>query len=138
MDNGKAVIFIFLKNNQILLEKRTFSEKFVNQLVFPGGTAEVDEHENLELTLQREVQEELGVRATRFEELNLENDFKSRTGKIITPYIIHDWEGEIPKIILDQGNEVIWVDIKDAINSPLSGIQFIANALVQHLENGPS
>lgn len=124
-DTKMAVLFIFFKDGKILLEQRTFSSLYSNLLVFPGGIVEEDELDNPVIALLREIKEELGVEVEEFYPITDEEEFISKNNRILKPYLITKWKGEIPEKILDQGNVSVWVDIEDVLNSELEMVQRI-------------
>ena len=128
-----AVLFIFYKDCKILLEQRTFSSFYSNLLVFPGGMVEDHELDNPEAALLREITEELGVEVEEFHPITDEEEFVSKNNRILKPYLITKWNGEIPEKILDQGNVAVWVDIEDVLNSELEMVQRIGRLVYKKL-----
>ncbi|MBI2011418.1 NUDIX hydrolase [Candidatus Daviesbacteria bacterium] len=134
----KAVIFIFLKDRKVLVEKRIRdAEKILkNQLIFPGGGLEEKDFDDLEVALKREIFEELGVSASKFSQL-------AKGLKIISagkdaslhPFIIEAWENEIPEKILDKDVPLFWVDIEVMLESKIAPTKKIAELVKDYLEN---
>lgn len=133
--DNQAIVFIFLDhyNNQVLMEQRLKNSAYADQLIFPGGAVEENETNDLEVALRREIQEELGVEVSSFYPLKLSQTLYSPTGKLLIPYVITQWQGELPKVVLDKGNPLIWQDIEEATKSPIEKVRFIAEALIAHL-----
>lgn len=134
---NQAIVFIFLDSlkNKVLMEQRLKNSAYADQLIFPGGAVEGNETDNLEVALRREIQEELGVEVITFYPLKLSPTLYSPSGKLLIPYLITQWQGELPKVVLDKGNPLIWQDIEEATRSPIEKVRFIAEALIAHLSS---
>ena len=106
-----AVLFIFYdqQTNKILVEERSDKQIFSGKKIFPGGSMEISDNNNLTRTLIREISEELGVLPTKF--LNLEYPVIGETGAILCPFLITKWNGSIPDKVMDKGNSLKWVDL---------------------------
>lgn len=135
---NKAVIFIFLKDKKVLVEKRRKDEETVleQQFIFPGGGLNEQDFENLEIALNREIIEELGVVPSKFlrlaEGLEILSVSKNTS---LHPFIIESWENEIPEKILDKGDPLFWVDIEVMLSSKIEPTRKIAELVKQYLEN---
>lgn len=130
-----VVVFIFLKKNKILVEKRITDEISIlsGQLLLPGGG--VDELEDLETALVREVKEELGITPLEFILIPTSEDiYGVKEGVILRPFLINKWEGEIPEKILDEEDPLFWVDLEIMSNSQIEPTKKIINALKTHLK----
>lgn len=94
MQYKDVVSFILLKQNSILLEKRKDSKSTESwKIVIPVWS--VEDWENIELALIREVQEELWILNIKFSFLcTLLNNYKDYYAKIHY-YVIESWEWEI-------------------------------------------
>lgn len=122
----QAVVFVIKKHNQILMEKRSFSSAYSNLIVFPGGG--LNPGETPEQALKRELKEELGITPKDFA-LLADSSYIGKSGVEVIPFLIKDWEGEIPKKVLDQGNPLVWIDIDELLNSPLPHVKEIVQTL---------
>lgn len=126
----KAVIFILVKDNQVLMEQRTFSQMYANILVYPGG--HIEEDETIEQAFLREAQEELGIVPTDYQ--LLENaTYTSKNDVFVTTFMVKDWEGKIPNTVLDQGNPLVWVNLSQLKESELEQVRVIADKLSDYL-----
>ena len=137
--NKIAVIFILYnqQTNKILIEQRMPDQIFAGKKLIPGGSMEITDNNNLETTLKREISEELGVTPTKY--LNLEYPIIGETGAILCPFLITEWDGDIPEKIIDKGNTLEWVDY-DLWEPELKSVKeilgratnFIKNNLMSH------
>lgn len=133
--NTLAVLFLLIKDDQILMEERSFSDPKTVHQVFLGGNVEEDEIDNLEKAFLREVNEELGLKPIDYFPIK-PLVFKSDKGlptKTLAPFVVKKWEGEIPKVVLDQGNPLVWLSFKKLEESPLERIRTIAAEVKKHL-----
>lgn len=128
----QAVIFILVKEGKILMEQRTFSQMYSNLLVYPGGN--VDKGEEEEVAFLRETQEELGITPTNYQLLD-NADYTGSNDVHVTPFLVLDWEGEIPQQVLDQGNPLLWVDLSELKKSELVRVRKIATKVETALGN---
>lgn len=127
-----AVIFILVKDGQVLMEQRTFSQMYTNILVYPGG--HIEEDETVEQAFLREAQEELGIIATDYQ--LLENaTYTSKNNVFVTTFLVKDWDGKIPDTVLDQGNPLVWVNLSQLKESELGHVRIIAGKLSDYLGN---
>lgn len=122
----KAVIFILVKGEYILMEQRTFSEMYANVLVYPGGNVEAGETE--EEAFIREAKEELGITPLDYQVLE-EASYTSKNGVFVTPFLVKSWQGEIPDKILDQGNNLVWIELPKLKQSELELVRMVAGKL---------
>ena len=115
-----AVHMIILKNNKILLQKRTGSKLWPGYYALPAG--HIDEGENQYEALIREAKEELGIEIDLNNIINsyvvLRKNYFKIDGKQLEPYIdyyfeIKDYDGK-PKIMEEEKcDELIWADINN-------------------------
>ncbi len=100
-----VVAFLFVKNNQYLIEKRKMTKKDMpGALVIPVGI--VEKNENIEDVLLREVDEELTVKPTEYKYLaTLKEKFSDHISRIHY-YTITSWEGEIKAI---EAEGLLWL-----------------------------
>lgn len=128
----QVVIFVLLKENKVLVEKRPVKGFSDHQYLIPGGA--INPEEDLEQALKREVMEELGIVPTEFELLT-EEDIIGIFDNNLKPFVITKWQGEIPKIGLDQEDAypLEWIEIDKALNIPIESTKKIIEALKNHL-----
>lgn len=112
---SRVVLFVLIKEKKLLLEKRPIHGFLQHQYLIPGGA--INQFEELEEALKREMREELGIVPTKFELLTNE-DIPGLNNNILKPFVVTSWEGSVPKYILDKEDPfpLIWVDINKAIN----------------------
>ena len=105
-----AVVHIFYDKtkDRFLVEHRNKDQFLANKMVFPGGKVELGEFDDYTKTLIREAEEEFGVKILTWVKLLPEvvgiNGFKLHC------YFITKWNGNIPKLSLDHGNRLEWID----------------------------
>lgn len=131
----EVVIFILLKKEQVLVEKRLKDELEIlsGQLLFPGGG--VDNLENLEEALIRELKEELGIKPLNIIPIHtVENIYGLKKDVVLKPFIIEEWEGEIPSQVIDQKDPLIWVNLEIMLNSEIASTKHMAKLVKKHLE----
>lgn len=128
---NKVAILIFTDGKKILMEKRTIRGFDKDQHIIPGGV--IEEEESLEMAVKREAMEELGITPLDFVALPYEEDIYGIDGVLLKPFIISNWEGNFPKAILDEGNLIEWIEIKEALNSPVISTKKIVQALEKYL-----
>lgn len=126
----QVVISIFTDKNKILVEKRTLKNFDTPQYLIPGG--KVEQTENLEAALKREIKEELGVIAKKFIAVPTE-EIKGLKGQQLIPFLILEWEGQIPSKILDRNTPLSWVEFDQALDSIIP-TKKIVQALVNYLK----
>lgn len=110
MKTYPCVSFLLIRNNQVLLEKRSLlKESDPGLIAIPGG--HMEEGETQAQTLKREIDEELGVRAlTRYFLCSLYHAASTEL-QLIHYYVIGDWQGDIKAF---EADEVFWVNLGDA------------------------
>ena len=126
--NDAVVIFIFLKNGKILIEKRAVKNYEGQQYLIPGGRVKKS-LENLEQALTREIKEELGVDLLEFIPLPITEEITGIHGQSLNPFLITSWEGDLPEVVLDRGNPLIWLTIDEVLTTPIIPTRKIIEAL---------
>ncbi len=130
----KVVIFIFLDGKKILIEKRILNKFKGLQFLIPGGI--VEELEELEDALRREVEEELGITVLEFIPIPSSN-IKGLNNQLLIPFLINKWEGNLPNVILDKGNPLEWLPINEVLKTPVKPTLEIVTALKKYLSKKP-
>ncbi len=128
----RVVIFLFIKDQKILIEKRYLKNFGPDQYLIPGGGVK-ENIEDLEQALKREIVEELGIIPLEFTPLPTEERINGLNNQILIPYLINKWEGDFPTVILDKGNPLIWLTIDEVLNSPIIPTRKIIEALKNYL-----
>lgn len=127
---GKStVIFIFYdeSNNLILLEKRKKPGSYFDGKIFPpGGAVEDFEMNNITIALKREIKEETGIDSFQYERIPSE-DIYGETGYLLIPYLIRNWQGEIPSKVLDTDSPLVWISV-DGYIPELESVRKITDA----------
>ncbi len=103
-----CVVFLLVRDGQILLEKRSMQKvSGPGLLSIPGG--HVDPGESNEQALLREIQEELGVQPLRWQHFCT---LYYQTAELQRNhyYLVDDWEGEIQCF---EAESLHWVGIND-------------------------
>lgn len=130
----QAVVFILLNSgSQVLMEKRDDLRTYASHFVYPGGTVEPDEYADPAKAVIREVREELGVEVLGTEPLPCTKRLLSPSGKLLLPFFVRSWQGEIPQVVLDKGNPLAWCDIEVAATSPLEKVRILTQSLKEYL-----
>lgn len=132
--NSRVVLFALIKDNKILLEKRSIKGFTNRQYLIPGGSINKD-HEELEDALKREMMEELGITPTTFELLTNE-DIPGLNNNILKPFVVTSWTGKTPNHILDKKDQfpLEWLEINEALNSlPIKPTKRIIEILKEYL-----
>lgn len=131
--NSRVVLFALIKENKILLEKRSIKEFPEYLYLIPGGA--IKKIENLENALKREIKEELGIIPTDYQILT-EEDIPGLQNNILKPFIVTSWQGKIPKFVLDKKDPypLEWMDIDKALNIlPIEPTKRIIEVLKEYL-----
>lgn len=131
MKNKTVVILIFLKDAKILTEKRSMIDFASPQYLIPGGT--VEDKETAEETVIREAYEELGIKISKFKPLPYKNKIQGLKKQTLLPFLIEEWIGDFPEIILDKGTPLFWVSLDEAFSSEVQPTREIITALKNHL-----
>lgn len=126
-----VIISVFLNKGKVLTEKRLLENYKGLQLLIPGGIME--DFETEEQTLVREVLEELGVKALKYEKLPVDQEIRGLKNQLLIPFFIKKWEGSFPEIILDKGNRLEWINIDKVLNSPIAPTRKVVEALKKYL-----
>jgi 8-oxo-dGTP diphosphatase len=100
-----VVTGLLRKNNQILLGLRPKGESLAGAWEFPGG--KIDQGENPEGALKRELQEELGIEAEIGKLRLVHTHSYGERGVLLLFYDVNFWKGE-PKTIYHE--DLRWVD----------------------------
>ena len=113
--SSRVVLFALIKENKILLEKRPIKGFLKHQYLIPGGA--INQSEDLDDALKREMQEELGVTPIEFEFLT-DDDIPGINDNTLKPYVVTSWQGKVPKFILDKEDPfpLEWIEIGKALN----------------------
>ena len=126
--SDQVVIFIFIKGNKILIEKRKIKKYKTEQYLIPGGRVKKS-LENLEQALEREIKEELGIIPLEFIPLPLTEEIIGIHGQLLTPFIVTRWEGNFPPAVLDRNHPLTWLPITEVLKSPILPTRKIVKAL---------
>lgn len=129
----QVITYIFIRDDKFLAEKRSPDSLFANHVMFPGGTVEEYELNDIEIALRREVMEELGVEILEYTTIPVSETIYGRNNAIVNPFLITNWRGNLPDRILDTGAELLWTDIHAMLNSPLEVVTRVAIALRDYL-----
>lgn len=129
-----AVFLLVNDEGRVLVEKRTKDELEVlsGQFLFPGGG--IEDGEDLESGLLRELSEELGIKLFTYQRLAINEKIIGINNDVtLIPFFISLWEGEIPKKILDEDDLLSWVEVDFMLGSPIEPTKKIAEHLRKHL-----
>ncbi len=134
---NKVVLFIFYDKNtgKVLREKRPATHPhYPNQSTFPSGKIEEDEASDFLKALLRELKEEMDIVPKEFvllqdSELIIGDEDKN----ILYPYLITQWEGDIPSTIIDKGNPLIWETFDEVSASPIRTSRIIIQLIKDYL-----
>lgn len=128
MKQEQGVLFVFYQEGKILCEERVVDGIAGNYIT--GGRCEPGDFQsdNYKLaTLQREVEEELGVKVLDYQFIG-SYPFKQY---LFHACIVYKWTGEIPDRILDNGRPTYWVEAKGFI--PAINLKPLRILLENHL-----
>ena len=134
-DLKKVAVFIFIKDGKVLVEKRLKDEVEIlnGEYIFPGGG--INSEEDLETALKREVMEELGIILYKFQNLAQDLEIIGANKDVsLHPFLIEEWENEIPEKILDEDDPLFWVDLEVMLNSKIAPTRKIAKLIEQYLK----
>lgn len=131
MSKTTVVLFVLIRDNKILVEKRPVKGFSKHLHLIPGGA--INQSESLEEALKREMMEELGIRPIKFELLTTE-DIPGVFDNLLKPFVVSLWEGQLPNTILDNEDpySLEWVEI-DSLMTPIPGNRKIMQALKKYL-----
>ena len=106
---NEAVIFLLIKGNEYLAEKRKLTKKILpGKTVIPGGR--IEPGETPEQALHREVKEELGINITKYDYIcTLLNKVTGTIGKSHF-YAITEWEGNIQA---QEAESLTWLSLDE-------------------------
>lgn len=131
-DQAPAVVFILVDETRVLLEERSYTDEYPKAEIFPGGhTDDVDC--NIIDTLIREVREELGITPRWFSELPQSDITFSPSGRILHPFAVTIWDGDVPKKVLDTGHPLFWRELDEVTDSPITSVSKLAQNLKDYL-----
>lgn len=127
-----AVIFILVDETRVLLEGRSDTDEYPKAEIFPGGhTDDVDR--NIIDTLIREVWEELGITPRWFSELPQSEITFSPSGRILHPFAVTIWDGDVPKKVLNTDHPLVWRELDEVTDSPITSVSKLAQDLKDYL-----
>jgi len=102
---------VFLKGNQVLLEKRKENEdNYAGMWTFPGG--HLEKGEKPEKALVREMKEELNVKVTKYELIDKVEDIDPTSKNLYKHHVFlcKKWSGRIKGTAEEE--RVKWIDIE--------------------------
>lgn len=129
-DTSVTVVFVFYDADKkaVLVERRKKPGNFYdNKLIYPGGSVRESEAGHFEEALTREIKEELSVTLLEYKQIPAEGVY-GETGKLLVPFLITRWSGEIPSKVKDTESELIW-EILDTFEPELESMRKITYAL---------
>jgi 8-oxo-dGTP pyrophosphatase MutT (NUDIX family) len=113
----EAVVFVFFKDNKVLVEKRAKGNTFEGLKIFPSGKVEVKDIDgDLDYrveALRREVWEELGVIPTKFR-LILAKVYPREVNMLLHCFLITEWQGQIETNRVAEKGVFEWMDLSRA------------------------
>lgn len=127
----KVVIFIFTSGSKVLIEKRSLENFEGLQYLVPGGG--VKDLEDIEEALKRELKEELGITPIDFTPIP-SSDIYGLQNQLLLLFLINSWEGEIPEIVLDKGNPLVWLEIDEILKTPIRSTREVIEAFKKYRE----
>ena len=133
---NKIVIIVFYdkRSGKVLSEKRPVDDKYYpNELIFPGETMEQYEKGDIVKTIYRGVKEEFEVKPVVFISLGQKPLISSKGNKKLYPFLVTKWKGILPKIVVDNGNPLIWQTFEEASESSIPTRSQIVNLVKDHL-----
>jgi len=136
----EAVVFVFLKDSEVLVEKRAKGNTFEGLRIFPSGKVEVEDFgsdfDYRVEALRREVQEELGVIPTRYC-LILAKTYPREINMLLHCFLITEWQGQIETDRVIEKGIFEWMDLSRAEEEmPLESSKEIIAAARVALEGG--
>lgn len=130
-----VVLFVFYdkQTKRVLSEHRPPDHPlFPNRKTFPTGKVKEDEHDNIEKALFRELKEEFGITPIHYIPLNT---LEGEKNVLLHPFIIEQWHGAIPSVILDKGNALLWETFEEAASSQIKTRKKIIEMLEDYIKN---
>ena len=120
---------VFNKNGELLIDQRVENSSMGGMWEFPGGKKKSDE--SIEITIERELQEELGIVVKVGEKLISFQHAYTHKELFFTVYIC-EWKSGEPKPLASQ--KVLWVHPKKLSNFPFPAANTkIISELYKHL-----
>tara|TARA_A100001015_G_scaffold223183_1_gene251374 strand:+ start:4036 stop:4440 length:405 start_codon:yes stop_codon:yes gene_type:complete len=114
MSKLNVVAGILLKNNKILLPKRSISLKYSpNKYEFPGG--KVENGETLKDALKRELYEELSIDVNTSNIIDFPNNILETDKILLTLFVINSWSNNL-KLNPEINSEILEVEINELEN----------------------
>jgi 8-oxo-dGTP pyrophosphatase MutT (NUDIX family) len=121
-----SVVFILVRtdgeDHWVLMERRGDGGAYPNAWLLPSGKQEPDE--SLDETLHREMAEELGCIPRLYGDIGTGDEILYCLGEHqpkhrLRPRLVLLWDGEVPAAVLDNGHELAWHRLDDALTSPV-------------------
>jgi 8-oxo-dGTP diphosphatase len=104
-----SVGFILLKNNKVLLEKRSPNKRVdPNKVCIPSGGIKINE--SPEDALIRECKEEFGIQLTEYFFIDKLLYNHKKVDFLINYFVVTAWEGKIKRL---EAEKLIWINRKD-------------------------
>lgn len=128
---GEAVVFLFIKENQVLVEYRFINGK-ETVLVPGGGIDEIDKNigeDYRENALAREIREELGENIQILEHRMVGEVIREETGSRFYVFFVTKWIGELPDKVINRKQEqgkLLWLEIDEALNQETGNVSIYA------------
>ena len=105
----RVVAGVILQDGKILVCQRTRHQTMPMKWEFPGG--KIEEGEQPRDALRRELEEELGIRATIGEEIaRIKHEYKGGSSVELRFYLVQEYHGEIENRIF---RDLQWSEPKD-------------------------
>lgn len=133
MKKSIVVIFVLIKDTKILVEKRPIKGLLGEHILIPGGT--INDLEDLEKALEREMKEELGIIPTEYQLLT-DQEILGLHNNLLKPFLIKKWSGQLPEIGLDKEDPypLSWMEIDEVLTVPIKPTREIAQQIKKYLE----
>ncbi len=128
---GEAVVFLFIKDRDVLLEFRP--RGVYEEMHIPGGGIEhgdknIDE-KYAQIAMKREIAEELGEQIKVLAYQYAGNTIREETGSRYFAFLVTKWKGEIPSHIKEKGepdSRLVWICIDDALKLATTNVRKFA------------
>jgi len=105
----RVVAGIIFQDGKILVCQRTRHQTMPMKWEFPGG--KIEEGEQPRDALRRELEEELGIRATIGEEIaRIKHEYKGGSSVELRFYLVQEYQGEIENLIF---RDLQWSEPRD-------------------------
>jgi hypothetical protein len=120
-ENKVLYVFYDRQKDSVLGVDKLGVHHYGDERLFPTGTQDPGDQQSLERTFLREVGEEVGVKPIEYRPLNHDQPVHSaRSGSNIYPYLVTEWEGDIPAHVLDSPDEVFqWETLENAARTSI-------------------